>query len=81
VVLFQKAVLPEESPASIGQGARQDWRRKFASQGEEVASARCWGNFGKCHRNHTAVGRSGTAASLPAAAVFAFPGGKGEMVG
>jgi len=55
-------MLPEESLASTGQGARQDWRRKFASQGEEVALALCWGNFGKCHRNYTAVRSSGTAA-------------------
>lgn len=74
-------MLPEESPASTGQGARQDWRRKFASQGEEVALAYAGATSESATETIPPSGQAALRLLLPAAVVFAFPDGKGEKVG
>lgn len=73
--------LPEESPASIGQGARQEGERQLLPSRRGSHSGDGESGFGKCHRNHTATGRSGWVVKLPVTTLFALLRGKGEKVG
>ncbi len=72
--------LPEESPASIGQGARREGAIVPPSR-RGSHSGNGGSGFGKCHRNYTATGRSGWVVRLPVTTQSALLRGKGEKVG